>query len=97
MRLEDQLHGPANIVDADADAARRSLYDVAQDRLWALPARQRDAVWFHLMLRLRLRDVASVLECDLSTAKTHYYRGMRTLRQNAGADWGAMMDDVPAL
>lgn len=53
-----------------------------------LSAHQRNAIWFHDILEMTLWEVADAIGCSVSTAKTHYYRGIQRLR---------MQVDVPRV
>jgi DNA-directed RNA polymerase specialized sigma24 family protein len=79
-RVESEPSGGAE------ESERGLLYDCARGWVWDLPKRQRDAVWFHMLLGFDLEDTAHAMGCALSTAKTHLYRGMATLRTR-GAGW----------
>jgi DNA-directed RNA polymerase specialized sigma24 family protein len=92
MRLEQHAASVVAVVELDGDTTVTCLYEAVRRRLWTLPTRQRNAVWFHLMLDLRLHEVAHALDCDLSTGKTHYYRGLRALRREASGDWALTMN-----
>lgn len=78
-----ELLAVSNAGDTDVVSAREQAYSWAKARLWELPKQQRHAVWFRDLWGISFLDLAYVLDCSVSSAKTHYRRGIATLRRKA--------------
>ena len=54
------------------------------DAIARIPHRQRSAILLRYYLRLRVNEVAAVLDCPEGTAKTLIHRGVRALGRDLG-------------
>lgn len=66
---------------AEAERLRRELA--------ALPARQREVLHLVFYADLSIREASEVMSVSLGTARTHYERGKRRLRERLGLEDGA--------
>jgi DNA-directed RNA polymerase specialized sigma24 family protein len=58
-----------------------------------LPRQQLSAVWFRALFGFSYKDVALAMGCSLSSAKTHYWRGITLLRRRrADSRWATTAD-----
>ncbi len=72
--------------DKGSELGQENLDEWLDVALQRLPWKQRAAVTLAYLEDLSVRDIAFVLDCSMSAAKTHLSRGRDSLRQAAAAE-----------
>jgi RNA polymerase sigma-70 factor (ECF subfamily) len=72
----------SNIPAAERGAEEMEIFDVLRKALAGLSEEHRTAIVLKEYLGLSLEELASVMDCPLSTAKSRLYHGLRSVQRN---------------